>query len=306
MRARQRLGVRVVAAVATLASGFAVAFGALAGTAPAASADPPADPECGYHQSGTAYTSTCDGDVPGSGAVSTHGTPSGSQSTWTPPTEWTQTHYVPTCDVNDAEGGADALCGASVNTCPDPDIRFWVYIRTVYADPNKPPTDWKQQDGSVCRGPDEPTQEKPKVTPQQVVDAARGLAPKPSFVVQPADGSYVNVPNNFYATAPDTTQTINLFGTTIAVHFTGAKLAWHFGDGSSAMGNGIKDAALHQAGAVEHAYLAQGTYDISVTSTYHISFDLFGQHIDNDIEGQPSDPVSLQVREIQTLVTDAR
>jgi hypothetical protein len=200
----------------------------------------------------------------------------------------------------------DALCGAAVNTCPDPDIRFWVYTRTVYADPDKQPTAWKRTGDSVCRGPDEPTVDKPKATPQQVVDAARGLAPKPSVVVQPADRSYVNIPNNFYASAPDTTQTITLFGTTIAVQFSGATLTWHFGDGGSATGDGIKDAALHQAGAVEHAYVAQGTYDISVTSTYHISFDLFGQHIDNDIEGQPSDPVSLQVGEIQTLVTDAR
>lgn len=228
-------------------------------------------------------------------------------SAWTPPTEWTETRFVPTCSQNEPEGGADALCGGAVNTCPHPaDIRFWVFTHTVYADPGKEPTPWHMEPGTVCRGPNDPTTEKPTVTRQDVIDAAKASAPAATFSIQPADQSYVNIPNNFYATAPDRTVTVTLFGTAIAVQFTAGRVTWDFGDGSSAEGVGIKNAAVHQAGAVEHAYLVNGQYDVTVTTSYHVAFDLLGQHVEDDLVGATSAPQTLAVGEIQTLVKDAR
>ncbi|MCA1983985.1 PKD domain-containing protein [Nocardioides nematodiphilus] len=234
------------------------------------------------------------------------GSQGGTQGTWTPPTEWSETRYIPTCSTNGPEDGADVLCGAAVNTCAeDGAIRFWVYVRTVFADPDKKPTDWEMK-GSECRGPDAPTEVVPKITRQNVIDAAKALAPKATFAMQPAAQSYVNIPNNFYATAPDETVPITLFGNTIPVRFSAGTVRWDFGDGSTGEGVGIESAGVGQAGAVEHAYVTTGAYDITVTTSYHVVFDLLGQHVETDLVAATSAPQTLEVGEIQTLVTDAR
>jgi hypothetical protein len=270
---------------------------AFVGAAPPAAADK----HCGWATVGQTVKWQCTGSDTTADGGDQH-------SVWTPPTEWTETRYVPACGANDQpDTGADALCGAAVNTCPQAaDIRFWVFTHTVYADPGKAPTPWHMEPGSVCRGPNDPTTEKPTITRQDVIDAAKASAPQATFSIQPADQSYVNVPNNFYAHAPDKTVTVTLFGTAIAVQFTAGKVTWDFGDGSSAEGVGIENAAVHQAGSVEHAYLTDGQYDVTVTTSYHVAFDLLGQHVEEDLVGATSDPQTLTIGEIQTLVEDAR
>jgi len=266
----------------------------------------PARADCGH----STTMGGVDIDCHNGGSQTTPGSTDGGHggtSVSNPVTQWTETRYVPTCSGNEVDGGSDALCMGAVASCPDkPAIRFWVYVRTVYADKSKAPTQWEMT-GTECRGPDEPTQTIPKVTRQDVIDAVRALAPKATFEVQPATQTYVNVPNNYYAVAPDLDVPVTVFGLPIAVHFSNASVVWDFGDGSHGQGTGIKDAAVGQAGAIEHAYTQDGTYQVRVATSFHVAFDLpGGAHVEDDVQGFPSDPVELQVGEIQTLVTDAR
>lgn len=224
--------------------------------------------------------------------------------TWTPPSQWTETSYVPTCARNSPTDG-DAMCMAAVTTCPDPQTRFWVYTRTVYADGRKP-TPWAMQPGSVCRGPDQPAIDKPKVTGAMVTQAAEALAPALTVHVQPAAQSYVAVPNNFYADAPTVTRTVTLFGHAIAITFKPGDVQWDFGDGATGSGAGIKDAAVGEPGAVEHAYRVQGSYDITAVSHYAVSFTLpDGQAVTTDVAGMPSPAQQLDIGEVQTVVRSA-
>jgi hypothetical protein len=274
----------------------------LFGGAPARAGDPP--PDCASTELAHGIEIGCHQDGSSSGGQSNG---NGGTGVSAPVTEWTETRYIPTCSVNEVEGGADALCMGAVASCPEkPAIRFWVYVRTVYADKDRAPTQWEMT-GTECRGPDEPTETVPKVTRQDVIDAVKALAPKATFAVQPATQTYVNVPNNYYASAPDLNVPVTVFGLPIAVRFSNASVVWDFGDGSQAQGTGIKDAAVGQAGAIEHAYAENGTYQVRVATSFHVAFDLpGGAHVEDDVQGFPSASVALQVGEIQTLVTDAR
>ncbi|KQZ75469.1 hypothetical protein [Nocardioides sp. Root151] len=231
----------------------------------------------------------------------------GDDGTYTPPTQWPEYKYVPTCSINAPEGGADVLCGAAVNTCDAMGetgaIRFWVYRRTIFADGRKP-TAWDQV-ATVCKGPDDPMPTTPVVTTEMVVQVARALAPKTQPHVEPATQSYVNIPNNYYADAPDVTRTVNLFGHSIAVRFTGGETTWDFGDGNSATGTGIEGAEVGQAGSVEHGYDRKGEYSVTVSTAYDVSFTLpDGQAVTQQVTGVPGPAAQLQIGEIQTTVND--
>lgn len=227
--------------------------------------------------------------------------------TYTPPTEWPEYRYVPTCSANGPENGADALCNAAVSVCrvqghPVGTLRFWVYQRTVYADGRKP-TNWKQV-GTVCKEPDEELVTTPVVTTEMVVEVARAMTPVVEAHVEPAARSYVNVPNNYYADAPSTTRTVHLFGHAIVITFTAGDPQWDFGDGSSGAGSGIQGASVGQEGAVEHAYSAQGSYAVTVSAGYQVSFTLpNGQDVTQQLTGRAGPAAQLDVGEVQTQVT---
>lgn len=221
---------------------------------------------------------------------------------------WKVTRYVPACEENSPEGGADTLCGAAVNTCQAVGkgyIRMWVYVQTYYSDGRKP-SGW-QEVGSVCRGPDQPRVQKPQITQDMVIDLARALAPHASFLMEPATTSIVNAPNNFAATTATTagvTRTPTVLGVTIPVTFTPTGYTWDFGDGTTGTGPGIIHAAIHQPGAVEHAYTLRGTYPVTLTPIYQIRFTLpGGGPITAQINGFTSPPQNLTVKESEAIVT---
>jgi hypothetical protein len=232
----------------------------------------------------------------------------GNEPVYTVPRPWTEHRYVPTCDVNAPEGGADVLCGAAVSTCPEDDeIRFWDYTRTVYPEAdNREPSDWERS-GTVCRGPDDPTEGGPPViTTWMIQEAAREAAPQTVVHVEPEATSYVNVPNNFYVDSAPTTKTVTLIGIGIPITFTPTTFSWSFGDGGSGSGAGLRRSAVGAAGVVEHENRWQGVYAVTATRGFRVVATLpGGQTLTVDVPvTNMSEPYELGVGEIQSLVTE--
>ena len=98
-----------------------------------------------------------------------------------------------------------------------------------------------------------------------------------------------------------------MLGQVIPLVWTPTSTTWDFGDGGSATGDGVKGADVGAADAIEHSYARQGSYEISTTTTYDLTFMLPGQGAQTiSLTATPSDPVTLPVREIQTLVDFTR
>ena len=95
-----------------------------------------------------------------------------------------------------------------------------------------------------------------------VTDAAQVVAPTSTPHVEPGTRSYVNIPNNYWTEAPTVRTSVTVLGQAIPLTWTPTGTTWDFGDGAGATGNGIAGAAPGAAGAVEHAYLRQGSYAI--------------------------------------------
>lgn len=255
-----------------------------------------------------------DGDVTGDGNgidvtwTEGHGnTGSGEDPVYTVPGPWTEYRYVPTCDANKPEGGADALCMAAVSTCPDDlEIRYWVFSRTRYPD-GREPTDWERI-RTECRGPGQVSDGQPVITQQMVTDAARQAAPRPAVHVEPSARTFVNVPTNVYAETEPQVINVELVGVQVPITFTPTSYTWSFGDGGTRTGAGIAQARVGQTGAVEYEYRRRGKYGITLTRGYQVSVvfpDGSTVTLTEPITAT-SEPYNLPVGEIQTVVTKVR
>ena len=148
---------------------------------------------------------------------------------------------------------------------------------------------------------------RPRVTTEMVVEAARLTAPTSPPHVEPGTVSYVNIPNNYWTESPTVNDSVTVVGQTIPLVWTPTGTTWDFGDGASATGDGVEGAKVGSPGAIEHSYARQGSYDISTTTTYNLSFVLPGQGAQTiSLTAPPSPPVTLPVREIQTVVDTTR
>ncbi len=214
-------------------------------------------------------------------------------------------YWTPACSVNGppGTGSADAMCMAATANCQARGQAGEIFMRHYRRLVGSPDAAWEFV-GNECRGADDPVEEEPEVTEEMVLDQAYAAAPHPTAAVQPGARSYVNLPNNYWADAPDETVTVNVLGNPIAITFTVTDVTWDFGDGSSASGEGVEDAEVGAPGAVEHAYGRQGSYEITATSTVGVQFTLpNGQAVNQPGAFQfSSDPVTLPVGEIQTRV----
>lgn len=218
-----------------------------------------------------------------------------------------QYKYVINCGYNSPENPVDVMCMGATAGCADGELRYRVYRREVDRAGQVVGNGAWQIQGSLCRGPDDPDGVvQPEVTTDMVVEEARRTAPRPVAHVEPATKSFVNVPNNFYADAESVDHTVHLFGNAITISFRVAEVSWDFGDGTSATGNGVENASVGQAGAVEHEYTRQGSYDVTVSTSLTVVFTLpNGRSVTlDDAITQTSPPVTLQVGEIQTTVND--
>jgi hypothetical protein len=143
----------------------------------------------------------------------------------------------------------------------------------------------------------------PQVTTEMVTEAARVVAPTSPPHVEPGTVSYVNIPNNYWTESPTVRDSVTVLGQVIPLVWTPTSTTWDFGDGSGATGDGVEGADVGSEGAIEHSYARQGSYQISTTTTYNLTFLLPGQGAQTiPLTATPSAPVTLPVREIQTLV----
>lgn len=232
------------------------------------------------------------------------------------PVPWTQRVYVPNCadnsvratgpGVRDYETINDVLCTAFDAQCPvDGEYSYRVFERAMGAD-NRATEDNFSSAGITCRGSDEPNEsEPPTITTEDIIERALALAPTPTFVIEPADRSYVNIPTNFAAEAQATTVTVDILGFQIPVEFTPGTVTWSFGDGRSGSGIGVEGAAVGQSGAVEHAYARSGAFDVSVSVAYTVRITTPAGPIDMPAPiDRTSAPQTLEVGEIQSVVTE--
>lgn len=233
------------------------------------------------------------------------------------PGPWTQRVYVPFCDqnsvtatgpgVSDYETVNDVLCPAFAESCPAEDDRAYrLFSRPMGAD-NRAIRENFESGGRVCRSINSPDEsEPPTITVDQIIDSARALAPTPTFVIEPEDRTYVNVPTNFAADVAPVTVNVEVLGFSIPVEFRPGDVTWTFGDGGSGSGVGIRNAAVGQSGAVEHAYVRSGQHQVSVTVAYEAQiFVPNGDPITFDTPiTRTSAPQGLEVGEIQSVVTE--
>lgn len=231
------------------------------------------------------------------------------------PVPWTQRVYVPYCSINsvtatgrgvdDYETIADVACTGFSSGCPEGDFRYWAFERRMGAD-NLAIDEQFSRGGVACRGSDDPDESQPPtITTEDIMERALALAPTPTFVIEPAERSYVNIPTNFAAEAQATTVTVDILGLQIPVEFTPGTVSWSFGDGRSGSGVGIEGASVGQSGAVEHAYARSGAFDVSVSVAYDVRITTPAGTIDLPAPiDRTSAPQNLEVGEIQSVVTE--
>lgn len=233
----------------------------------------------------------------------------GGSTVVTIPKPYKEYRYVPNCSANAPEGGADALCGAAVYTCPgDGEIRYLVYTLQHDADGSVAEgADWVLVPGSVCRGPNDPPEGGPIViTTQDIADEARKAAPATVVHVEPITMTYVKIPTNFYADSAGFDTAVEVLGQRIALRFEPSGFAWSFGDGASGTGAGVKQAPVGGAGAVEHAYRRSADVEVTLTRTFDVTFTAPGGvtgMLPAPGVSNTSAPYALRVGEIQSLVT---
>lgn len=234
---------------------------------------------------------------------------SGGDAVVTIPKPYLEYKYIPSCSQNQLEGGADALCGQAVNTCPDDrDIRYRVFTLQHLANGDVAPGAEFEENGTACRGPDDEDEGGPvQITTADIRDEATKAAPIPDVNVEPETRSYVNLPTNVFADDETVDVTVQVLGQAIALNFEPTGWAWDFGDGGTGSGQGLENARVGQAGAVEHEYRRAGDTSITLTRTYAVTFTVPG--------GAPtalpgpgitgtSEPYPLEIREIQATVTE--
>jgi hypothetical protein len=225
-----------------------------------------------------------------------------------PPPKVYDDYWTPACSANGPPpNGADALCMGAIRICETQGKPAGTLFMQHWRKEVAPGASWEFV-GNECRGADAPTEQEPEVTSEMVIDSAYAAAPRPTVGVQPGTRSYVNIPNNYWADAPDRTVTVNVLGNPIAVQFTVDQITWTFGDGGTATGEGVKDADIGAPGAVEHAYTKQGSYTITANSRVGVRFTLpDGQTVNTPgAFSFNSAPVVLPIGEIQTRVDSSR
>jgi len=185
-------------------------------------------------------------------------------------TEWVtrEERIAPACSENGV-GGPDMLCTNAVSSCPDGQIRYWVWHRVTQHRLGPPRTseigEWKQEPGSYCLGSDDPG----------VPDIARVLAqvqtafdnlPLPKFGTQisPAPRTLVNIPTRLSAGSADAaTFSPTLLGVRVTITTHPTSWSWTFGD---------RTTATTSTPMTEHIYLEPERVGASVRVTWTGTF----------------------------------
>lgn len=199
-------------------------------------------------------------------------------------------------------GGADALCGAAVLSCPAVDeIRFWIWHQRVDVKVGKPDVKtvgpWVQEHGTFCLGPDDPG------VPNIVTTLAtahsdfeqkvRQLAP-PVVKATPGPRTLVNYETTFRASnAAPFGFDVTVTGLTVHLLVHPTSFHWYFGDGTTT-------ATIDPM--ARHTYHAKGARQLRVDITWGGTFT-----VGNAAEVYGIDPPATVVGTPSTLtVVEAR
>jgi hypothetical protein len=201
------------------------------------------------------------------------------------------------------------LCGAAVNTCPDGQIRFWVYHRVLeYTRQNGVTTsrvirDWYEEDGTYCLGADDP--QVPTIA--RVIDQVRtGFAHLPLVAAQvqsdPGPTTVVNMKTAFSAgtSQPQTFDPV-LLGVTVHVTAKPVEWQWTWGDGSTSV---TDTPGVPKQPVVTHTYTrvadAPVTVVVKFVGTFAVGNDPTQYDIQQPAFSPPSAPVIVRVREARS------
>lgn len=234
---------------------------------------------------------------------------SGGDPVHTVPMPYKEYKYVISCSTNTVDSPDDVMCTGATAGCAEGELRYRVYTRQRNADGSLADGARWESAGSQCRGSDDPPEGGPvQITTVDISERARQAAPASTVHVQPGEKSYVNVPTNFYANQSTTDASVTVLGTRVDLQFAPSGYAWTFGDDGKGTGAGIKDAAVGEDGAVEHTYRRQGGYEVRLTRSFTVTYQVAGGP-----SGELPSPVSstspdypLGIGEVQSVVTKIR
>ncbi|MDX6197233.1 MAG: hypothetical protein QOJ79_384 [Actinomycetota bacterium] len=273
-------------------------------------------PKCGHCQGGNGGDGGNTGAVAGDHGIDIHhsepvtGRGDGSYGPAPGRTTWREIEedMTPTCWANSRQG-ADALCGAAVNTCPGGLIRFWVWHRVLeYTKQNGQTTsrvlrDWYQEDGTFCLGADDP--QVPTIA--KVIDQVRtDFAHLPLVAAQvqsdPGPTTIVNMDTAFSAgsTQPQTFDPV-LLGVTVHVTAKPVEWDWTWGDGTTSV---TTTPGVPKQPVVTHEYKRVTDAPVSVVVKFAGTFSVGADPTQFDIQqpafSPPSAPVMVRVREARS------
>ncbi|HEU0129459.1 MAG TPA: hypothetical protein VFQ85_00525 [Mycobacteriales bacterium] len=197
---------------------------------------------------------------------------------------------VPACSINSPTNGADALCGAAVNSCRGEGILFWVYVR-------RPGESWDQI-GTSCIGADNPPLTVGRVTADAREYLRRMTPPAAAIGVQPPAGKVlVNKAAYFAATgAAPMTETFGPAGARLTLTAT-PSYVWDFGDGSAAFET-ASAGGPYPTGDVTHVYRDAARPTVTLTTRWSATFTVvtnLGTFGPFPVGGPPVAPSSTRV-----------
>jgi len=166
-----------------------------------------------------------------------------------PSTTWTEKHYVPTCTGNNpADNG---LCNTAVETCPDGEVRFWVFTREVTIATGDR-SEWQRAQGTICLAPDDADIDPAVAIPAMIQrDFQRVVVVKGVAEMSPRPDTLVNIPTVFSTRTPAEYEIpLTLLGQSVVITAKAERYTWHFGDGKS-------ESTTVRGGRVEHELPAQ-------------------------------------------------
>ena len=146
----------------------------------------------------------------------------------------------------------------------------------------------------------------PQITTQMVTDAAQVVAPTSTPHVEPGTRSYVNIPNNYWTEAPHGAHQRHRARPGDPADLDPDRDHLGLRRRGGRHGQRHRGCRAGRGRAVEHAYLRQGSYAITTSTTYNLTFVLPSTEPRRSPSPGRDRRSRFRVSEIQTRVSTAR
>lgn len=211
-------------------------------------------------------------------------------------------NFVPTCTGNTAFDGG-TLCNAAVQTCPEGQVRFWVFEATIVRATGRPaPGEGYRMVDTVCRGPNEPELDPAVAIPALVQREFKSVVVlSGNAQVSPAPETLVNVPTRFQTDAPASYEIpLTLLNRRVVITARAQRYIWQVGEGN-------RRVSTRPKGYLEYSYKKSGPREVYVDIEWSGTFRI-GDGPEQPITGTvvtEGEPVDVQVRQARSeLVRD--